>query len=143
MVPDERILSFLRENMVASVCLLSGEHKPYCINCFYALQEEEMILVFKSGYGTTHDNFISENAPVSGTILPNQLDPIQIKGLQFNGKLLALHPTALLKYGALYAQKYPMSLAIPGYTWAAQLEEIKLTDNSLGFGTKLQWHSQK
>jgi hypothetical protein len=139
---DSRILSFLKENTVANICMLNAEQKPHCLSCFYVFHEEEMTLLFKSGYGTMHDTFIKENAAVSGTILPNQVDPLQLKGIQFAGKLLSLNPSALIKYGAAYAQKYPMSLAIPGYIWAARLEYIKLTDNSIGFGTKLNWHSE-
>jgi hypothetical protein len=32
-----------------------------------------------------------------------------------------------------------MALAMPGHIWTIQLTEIKMTDNTLGFGKKIAW----
>lgn len=136
---DKHILSFLSEHTVASIALLDANSRPYSVSCFYAFEPERMCLLFKSSFGTHHDNLIHEGAPVSGTILPEKLDLAMLKGIQFTGKLMSLQEAGNLRFSSLYTQKYMMSLALPGYMWGAELTYIKLTDNSLGFGHKTSW----
>lgn len=140
---NEKVLSFLGNNKVATVCFVTKDNIPYCINCFYAFDEKNTVLVFKSSFGTSHDTLIKPDAPVSGTILPNSISLLNVKGIQFSGKLI--NPTEIdyLKLSAFYTKNYVMSLAMPGYIWAVRLEFIKYTDNSLGLGNKIIWHLEK
>ncbi|MEO8759469.1 MAG: hypothetical protein ABI388_00830 [Bacteroidia bacterium] len=140
---NEKVVSFLKNNKVATVCFVTTDNMPYCINCFYAYDEKNNMLVFKSSFGTSHDTFIKPDAPVSGTILPNSVSLLNAKGIQFSGKLI--NPTEIdyLKLPSLYTKNYVMSLAMLGYIWAVRLEFIKYTDNSLGFGNKIIWHLEK
>lgn len=82
---------------------------------------------------------MKQNPIVAGTISPDQLNFLQIKGVQFEGELLMEdHP--LTKKAALnYYKKNPAALAMPGEIWTIQINVIKMTDNTLGFGTKLNW----
>lgn len=137
--PDKIIVSFLSDHTIASVALLTEDRKPYCVTCFYVYDESTNCLLFKSSFGTFHDQLMKESAPVSGTVLPESIDLVQIKGIQFTGKLLSLQDAASLKNTSLYTQKYMMSLALPGYMWGIKLDYVKLTDNSLGFGHKITW----
>lgn len=135
----KNITEFLSKNKVATVCFNDKQNKPYCINCFYCFIEKEAILIFKSSYGTTHDEYIKQNNPLAGTIIADQLDVTQLKGIQFTGILLDQHQINDKKLSLSYLKTFPLSIAMPGYLWAVQLEYIKYTDNTLGFGNKTIW----
>jgi uncharacterized protein YhbP (UPF0306 family) len=141
-IPDT-IKTFLSSNKVATVCFVDEHNNPYCINCFFVFDEEHNILIFKSSAGTTHQNFIKPMACVSGTILPDALDVLKIKGIQFVGKLVDKQEEESFKLNSKYLKKYPMSLAILGYIWAVKLDYVKFTDNTLGFGNKTIWKADK
>lgn len=139
----KNITEFLNENKIATVCFVDNENNPYCINCFYTFDEPSQSLVFKSSHGTTHHSFIKADKNIAGTILPNSIDFLKIKGIQFTGKLQDDKQISTLNLSSKYIKKYPMSLAIPGYVWAIKFEFIKLTDNTLGFGNKTVWKNDK
>lgn len=140
---DKKIIEFINENKVVTVCFCNEKNEPYCINCFYAFKDEEMILIFKSSKGTTHDSFIIKGNKVSGTILANQIDLTKVKGIQFSGEIIEEKEIKEKNLNTSYIKKYPFSLAMSGYVWGLKLSFIKYTDNSLGFGKKIIWENSK
>jgi uncharacterized protein YhbP (UPF0306 family) len=139
---QNNIREYLNSNKISTVCFVDKEGNPYCINCFYAFDETNNLLIFKSSLGTTHHEFIKPAGCVSGTILPNKIDFLKIKGVQFLAKLLSTKEVDELKLSFKYIKQHPMSIAIGGYIWAARLEFVKLTDNTLGFGNKITWNNK-
>lgn len=138
-LPDS-IKKFLQENKVVSVCFVDDQHQPHCINCFYAFDEDDISLIFKSTYGTKHELLIKPNAPVAGTILPDQIQITSLKGIQFNGFVRSDFVLGGATFNGHYAKAFPMSLMLPGYFWIVKLSFIKYTDNTLGFGNKTLWN---
>jgi hypothetical protein len=136
---NKSIVDFLSKNQVATVCFTNELNQPYCINCFYSFIEDCAILIFKSSYGTSHDSFIKKNNNLAGTITDEQIDLTKLKGIQFTGKLIDEQEITNKRLNFFYIKKHPMSIALPGYLWGVQLEYIKFTDNSLGFGSKIIW----
>ena len=137
----KKIIEFINENRVASVCFNDENQNPYCISCFFVLNDEEHSLIFKSSFGSSHDNIIQTTAKVSGTILPENFEILKIKGIQFTGQILPVnHPHAFL-FNSQYYKKYPAGLVMPGIIWSVKLDFLKYTDNTLGFGNKTQWRS--
>ncbi len=139
---DINIQTYLLENKIATVCFIDESHKPYCINCFYAFDKTNGLLIFKSSNGTYHDSLVSNEGFTSGTILSNEHDLTKLKGIQFSGKIINSPAMHKLKLNTLYLKKYPMSLLIDGYYWGVVLNFIKFTDNTLGFGRKIIWKSE-
>lgn len=137
-----KIVDFLQENKISTVCFIDQKNNPYCINCFYSFDEEHLMLIFKSSIGTTHQKLTKPTACISGTILPNVIDTLKLKGIQFTGKIIENEEIDALKLNSKYLKKYPMSIAIMGYVWAVQLDFLKFTDNTLGFGNKTIWTSK-
>lgn len=135
----ENINDFISENQVASVCFVDKNNKPYCINCFYSWHSEQAILIFKSSFGTNHDNLVVSGACLSGTILNDQISLSKIKGIQFNGDLIDQNQINELELGNNYLKKFPLSIAMPGYLWGVKLNFIKFTDNTFVFGNKTNW----
>ena len=136
---NEYFDSFIEDNTCVSFACLDSHGKPYCFTCFYAVDLEKGLLYFKSSPDSNHAGFLLQNQSVAGTILPDKLNKLQVKGIQLEGQVLAFdHPSA--KSAALqYYKTNPMAVAMPGEVWTVQLNRIKYTDNTLGFGKKIIW----
>jgi uncharacterized protein YhbP (UPF0306 family) len=133
------IIEFINNGKVASICFSYGNNEPYCITCFYSFCEKEKILIFKSSKGTKHDAFIIHKDFAAGTIISNQIDITKLRGLQFTGILLTEKELINLNLQNTYYKTNPMARLMPGYLWGVELNFIKFTDNTLGFGKKEIW----
>ena len=135
---DKEITMFINENKVASVCT-SNNDEPYCFSCYYSFMEQEGLLIYKSSGDTKHDKMLLQNQKIAGTIIPENVDVISIRGIQFEGVLMKYSLDLGLKISASYYLKYPFAIAMPGKLGAIQLDRIKFTDNTRGFGFKQKW----
>lgn len=135
----EKIIQFVSRQKVASICCVDEACNPYSFSSFFAFNEKEFLLYFKSSAETKHAKLLLKKPQVSGTILPDKLNPLLIKGIQFTGQVLNEVDPLCYDAAALYYLKFPFAMAIPGEVWTIQLLNIKMTDNSLGFGKKLLW----
>jgi uncharacterized protein YhbP (UPF0306 family) len=135
---DLEIAEFITEQKVATVCT-SNNDVPYCFNCYYVFMEAEGILVYKSSTTTKHDKMLVENERVAGTIIPESISVATIRGVQFEGVLLRDSLEMGMKLSASYYLKFPFSMAIPGKLFGIQLNQLKFTDNTRGFGFKQTW----
>ncbi len=136
---NEIIVSFLSKQTCATLCSADEEGKPWCFTCFYVFNPLLGLLYYKSGAATRHSALLKNNPVVAGTILPDKLNTLLIKGVQFEGAVVeAGHPDAV-NAAAQYYKKNPMAMAMPGEIWTVQLHSIKMTDSTLGFGKKIQW----
>lgn len=136
---NDNILRFLQQQTCATICCVSEQGNPYCFSCFYAFNEEEGLLYFKSSANAHHSALMKINPVIAGTVLPDKLNKLLVKGIQFEGIVLNTdHP--LVKESLItYLKKHPMALAIPGDVWTIQINHIKMTDSTLGFGKKIIW----
>lgn len=135
---DHEITSFINENKVATLCT-SNNNEPYCFNCYYSFMEQDGMLVYKSSTDTKHDKMLLQNHNVAGTIIPENVDVVSIRGIQFEGLLMNDCFDLGIKISASYYLKYPFAIAMPGKLFAIQLNRIKFTDNTRGFGFKQKW----
>ena len=134
----EKIKAFLNANRIATICITDEKNNPYCFTCFFVFIEETATLVFKSSFGTSHEDYTRMASTVSGTVLPEKLNFVKIKGVQYSGKTLnenEISPDLV----AAYYTKYPFGRVMGGYIWAIKLSFIKFTDNTLAFGNKTIW----
>ena len=135
---NERIISFLKQN--TNLTLATSENNvPHCANCFYAYNEEENMLVFKSNAETNHIRQALENNNIAGSITADKLDTAKIQGIQFCGIFFKPQMELLDSLKKTYYKKYPFAVAFPGNIWGVELAYIKMTDNTLGFGKKIEW----
>lgn len=82
---------------------------------------------------------MEQNPWVSGSILPEKIDILTLRGIQFTGKILTDSFPAGIEPGRYYHKKFPLGLAKPGQVWCIALETVKMTDNTNIFGKKLKW----
>lgn len=137
------ISRFLEKQTCASVCCVDEQGNPYCFSCFYVFNSREVVLYFKSSASAHHSPILLKNPLVAGTILPDELNTLQVKGIQFEGELLPADHLLAKKAAASYYKKNPAALAMPGEIWTIRINHIKFTDNTLGFGTKIPWYREE
>ena len=112
---------------------------PYCATCFYAFDEATFSIIFLSDETTRHISEALSNPKVAGTIVSNVTTVAKIQGIQFVGQLVALSSEQEQEDYAIYYRKFPFAKTRPSSIWRIQLQWIKMTDNTLGFGSKVIW----
>ncbi len=136
---DPRITKFLSTQTVAGIACLDENKIPYCFSCFYAFDEKEGLLIFKSSNGSSHSVFLEQNPSVAGTVNPDKLNRLVIKGIQFRGVIEGENDDA----SGIYHKRYPFALAMKGEIWTVRLSWVKMTHQSLGFGKKMEWERER
>lgn len=138
---NQRIVLFLKQNTNLTIAT-SKNNIPYCANCFYAYDEDQNFLIIKSDSETNHIRQALQNNNVAGSIIPDRLDPGKIQGIQFRGVFTEPKGDLFELLKKKYYLKYPFALAFSGSIWAIELVYIKMTDNTLGFGKKIEWSAE-
>jgi uncharacterized protein YhbP (UPF0306 family) len=136
---NKNIVHFLEQQTCATICCTDEFYKPYCFSCFYAYNFEEGLLYFKSSATSHHSSLMRKNPFIAGTVLPDKLSKLSVKGIQFEGLVLDAEDPLMKAALANYLKQHPIALAIPGEIWAIQINHIKMTDSTLGFGKKIAW----
>jgi uncharacterized protein YhbP (UPF0306 family) len=62
----------------------------------------------------------------------------QIKGIQFVGTFISPTKKQQQYFYEIYKERFPFAKDKVPPIWGIQLNWIKMTDNTLGFGTKLE-----
>ena len=138
---NKRIQKFITENKVLTMCT-SKENVPYCASCCYAYDEENQLLIFSSENHTRHIEEAIKNSQVAGTINTESKTVAKIQGIQFKGEFIIPNEEQQSNYYQIYYKKFPFAKAMKAPIWAIELTWIKMTDNTLGFGKKLEWESE-
>ena len=136
---NELIIRFIEKQKCSSICCVDGDGKPYCFICFYAFNAEESLLYFKSSSSAFHIKLLSQNPVIAGSILPDKLQALSVKGIQFQGLFLPVQHELSKNASTHYHKKHPLALAIPGEERPILLTRVKMTDSSRLFGNKYFW----
>lgn len=134
--------TYISKQTAASICCIDEKGVPYCFSCFYAYNSKDHLLYYKSSRDTRHSILLMNHSQVAGTILPDKLQKLLVKGVQFEGILLSEEDPLAQNAAAQYYLKNPMAMAIPGIVWTIRIDNIKMTDSSLGFGKKIGWQRE-
>ena len=140
---DPNIIRFIQKQTCATVCCADEKGNPYCFSCFYAFNSKEGLLYFKSSASSKHSEIISKNPVIAGTILPDKLKVLQVKGIQFEGIVLPKDHFLARQASQSFHKQHPIALAMPGEVWIIQIAAIKMTDTSMGFGKKVYWNRKE
>ena len=156
---DKRISRFLRKHHVLTLSTVS-EQGSWSAHVFYAWMPEHDALVFTTESTTRHGRDMLANPSVSGGIVLETKVVGRIRGVQLKGKTKRLgdqeterprdqetmRPETgdqrLITYHAsrvTYLKRFPYAIAAKLDLWVLEIEYVKMTDNRLGFGTKLEW----
>lgn len=132
-MPDERILKFIKNEHLASICVVKNDGTPHAFSAFYAFDDDEISLFIASDENTQHIKAIKNNPEISGTIAINTLIVGKIRGIQFNGTISVADNTNI------YFKRFAFARAMSAGIYKILLKSIKFTDNTLGFGSKILW----
>ena len=139
MIP-ETIIDFITSQTCATICCVGSSSKdPYCFSAFFMFDEQESSIYFKTSPTSFHTELLNENHFVAGTIHPDKLDTLLVRGLQFRGVAVGPNHPLSRRAAIAYSSKFPMSNSMPGEIWTIRLSHIKMTDSSRSFGEKIVW----
>ena len=136
---NDNIISFLKKQTAASICCVNELNEPYSFSCFFAFNSTEKLLYFKSPATAYHSKILVQNPKVSGTIMPDKLNKLAIKGIQFTGVVLPEEDPVCRDASKIYHSKFPLALAIQGVVRAIQLMQVGMIDHFPGRFKKYSW----
>ncbi|CDM91735.1 YhbP family protein [Xenorhabdus bovienii] len=132
------IRRYLAKQHVFTLCT-SSPQDLWCASCFYAFDADSMAFWFMTEPDTRHGQMMQQNPVVAGTVAGQSRNIAEIKGIQFRGEITPLTGEAETLARARYCRRFPVALAAKSPIWRLSLSEIKMVDNTLGFGKKLNW----
>ncbi len=135
---DKRISKFIGRHLVMTLATLSEDGSPYCANCFYAYDAERNLLIFTSDISTRHASRFDSYTRVAASIVLETRIVGRVEGLQLCGSVSRADAAAKRRYIA----RFPYAAAAPLTLWAIEIDYMKFTDNTLGFGKKLIWQKE-
>lgn len=129
----EKIESFIRQHHLLSLATM-GE-RLWCCSMFYAYDPQSISFIVASDETTEHMGNVAQNPQVAGTIALETKIVGKIQGIQFIAEM-EICPDSLK---GLYFESFPYARVMNPTLWMIRLDEVKMTDNTLGFGKKIIW----
>ncbi|EJO8746051.1 YhbP family protein [Salmonella enterica] len=115
------------------------EGELWCANAFYLFDAQNVALYLLTDDKTRHAQMSGACAPVAGTVNGQPKTVARIRGVQFKGEIRRLEGQESDAARKAYLRRFPVARVLPAPVWEIRLDEIKFTDNTLGFGKKLHW----
>ena len=140
---NDKIITFLKKQTAASICCVNEINEPYSFSCFFAFNGTENLLYYKSILSAYHSRILLQNPKVSGTIMPDKLNKLAVKGIQFTGLVLAENNPLCMDAFKDYHSRFPLAIAVPGTVSTIQLNQLKMTDNIPGIFKKYSWQREE
>ena len=134
---NERFVRFLRRHHVLTLATVA-EGVPYCSNAFYCYDKERNLLVFTSDPATRHAQEMERNPRIAASVVLETKIVGRVQGLQLCGTAARADETAR----RAYLKRFPYAALAELTLWAIRPDDMKLTDNTLGFGKKLIWNDK-
>jgi uncharacterized protein len=137
---DHKIAKFIQQQHVLSLSILLADNQPWACNAFYVFDEVNWSLYILSELKTTHAKAMLKNSNIAGTISISPKTIAKIKGIQFTAKAKLLTENQANNAYQHYYHVFPFARIIKAPIWSLRLQEIKMTDNLIGFAHKTHWH---
>ncbi|EHS6224582.1 YhbP family protein [Salmonella enterica] len=129
---------WLAKQHVVAWCV-HHEGELWCANAFYLFDAQNVALYLLTDDKTRHAQMSGACAPVAGTVNGQPKTVARIRGVQFKGEIRRLEGQESDAARKAYLRRFPVARVLPAPIWEIRLDEIKFTDNTLGFGKKLHW----
>lgn len=136
------IIRYLLKQTCATICCVNDDNNPYCFSCFYVFNAVDGLMYFKSSANTHHAGLLSAKSFVSGTVLPDTLNKLIVKGVQFQGEVVYANDTLAKNAASIYHAKMPMAMAMKGDVFTIRIDSIKMTDSGRLLGSKQHWQRE-
>lgn len=134
----ESISRWLGKQHVVSYCV-ANDQDMWCANAFYLYCPQDVAFYLLSDPQTRHGQISGARARVAGTVSGQTKNVALIRGVQFKGEIQLLEGEASESLRERYNRRFPIARGMSAPVWQIRLDELKLTDNTLGFGKKFSW----
>lgn len=136
------LIRYLKKQHVLSLSCHSA-HEIWSANCFYVFDEARMAFWLMTEAETRHGALMQLNAQVAGTVNGQPKSVLLIKGIQYRGRIQRLEGEAEQQARLAYQKRFPVARKVSAPLWEIALDELKMTDNVLGFGKKIHWRREE
>ena len=134
----EAISRWLVKQHVVTYCV-GREDELWCANAFYVYDSERVAFYLLSDEKTRHGQMAGVKARIAGTVNGQPKTVALIRGVQFRGELRRVKGPESEAWRERYNRRFPVARVMSSPLWEIRLDEIKFTDNTMGFGKKLHW----
>ncbi|ALB65372.1 YhbP family protein [Cronobacter dublinensis] len=134
----DAISQWLAKQHVVTYCV-GREDTLWCANAFYVYDRERVAFYLLSDTKSRHGEMAGRLARVAGTVNGQTKTVARIRGVQFAGELRLVEGPESEALRERYNRRFPVARVMSSPLWEIRLDEIKFTDNTLGFGKKLGW----
>ncbi len=131
-------LNYLAGQHVLTLCARNGD-EFWAANCFYALDSENISFWLMTEPSTLHGRLMVASPSVVGTVSAQTELVAELQGIQFQGVIALAEGDTGQRGLEAYQQRFPIAKKKSAPLWQLQINQLKMTDNQLGFGTKLLW----
>lgn len=142
MSDHSHLVRYLKKQHVLSLCCHAGDDL-WCANCFYVFDEARMAFWLMTEVDTRHGALLQANPQVAGTVNGQPKTVLLIKGVQYRGTITRLDGEMEAQARRRYQKRFPVARKVSAPLWEIRLEEVKMTDNALGFGKKISWRREE
>lgn len=111
----------------------------WAASAFYIWDREKAAFYLLSEESTRHAQMSGRCAPVAGTVNGQPRTIAMIRGVQFRGEICMLEDNESAALRERYCRCFPVARGMTAPVWELRVNELKFTDNTLGFGKKLSW----
>ncbi len=136
---ESKIAQFIQQQHVLNLCVILANSQPWACNVFYVFDKENWCLYFLSELKTKHAQAMLQNPNVAGTISINPKSITKIQGIQFSAIAEQLIDNEASNAYKLYYSAFPFARVMKAPIWSLRLQEIKMTNNLIGFAHKSYW----
>lgn len=138
MSDHSHLIRYLKKQHALSLCATNGDDL-WCANCFYVFDDASMAFWLMTEPDTRHGALMQANSRIAGTVNGQPKSVLLIKGVQYQGiiQLLSGEREAVARHA--YQKRFPVAKKVTAPLWEITLDELKMTDNALGFGKKIVW----
>jgi len=134
----DAISQWLAKQHVVTYCV-GREDALWCANAFYVYDRERVAFYLLSNPKSRHGEMAGRQARVAGTVNGQTKTVARIRGVQFAGELRLVEAPESEALRERYNRRFSVARVMSSPLWEIRLDEIKFTDNTLGFGKKLAW----
>lgn len=134
----KKIAKFIKAHHVMTLATTVAD-EPYCCNLFYAYDPQSQALIFTSDNTTRHAEMFAQNSQVAASIVLETRVVGKVQGAQICGRVKPAQEGDKM----LYIKRFPYAIVADLTLWRLEMEYVKLTDNTLGFGKKLIWQKEE
>ena len=131
-------LHYLAGQHVLTLCTRHGD-EFWAANCFYVVDNEDISFWLMTEPSTQHGRLMVASPSVVGTVSAQTESVSQLQGVQFEGVIALAQGDTGQRGLEAYQQRFPIAKQKSAPLWQLKINRLKMTDNQLGFGTKLLW----